>query len=135
MDIKSFFTKRINLLIILISSLMMIAVLNLPFKAKPFGDATFHTEAKNLARYLKALSIRQERALIDPVKDQARMLEVKPFVDVLAKHLQENQIISLVWQRYWLDVEELCVHIYVQELAVKGGHSTKRLAKQLPHLT
>lgn len=28
-------------------------VLNLPFKAKPFGDDTFHNEAKNLAGYLK----------------------------------------------------------------------------------
>jgi len=32
---------------------MMVAVLNLPFKAKPFGDLTFHEEAKNLALYLK----------------------------------------------------------------------------------
>ncbi len=32
---------------------MMIIVLNLPFKAKPFGDDTFHVESKNLARYLK----------------------------------------------------------------------------------
>lgn len=32
---------------------MMIVVLNLPFKAKPFGDMTFHEEAKNLALYLK----------------------------------------------------------------------------------
>src|SRR6187549_2285828 len=53
MNIKRFSTKRINLFIILISSLMMIVVLNLPFKAKPFGDLTFHEEAKNLALYLK----------------------------------------------------------------------------------
>ena len=53
MDIKNFSTKRVNLLIILISSLMMIVVLNLPFKAKPFGDMTFHEEAKHLALYLK----------------------------------------------------------------------------------
>jgi hypothetical protein len=53
MNIKLFFTQRINLLIILISSLMMVVVLNLPFKAKPFGDLTFHEEAKNLALYLK----------------------------------------------------------------------------------
>ena len=49
----NFSTKRINLLIILISTLMMVVVLNLPFKAKPFGDITFHEEAKNLALYLK----------------------------------------------------------------------------------
>lgn len=53
MDTTTFSAKRINLLIILISSLMMIVVLNLPFKAKPFGDDTFHVEAKNMARYIK----------------------------------------------------------------------------------
>ncbi|WP_284651772.1 phospholipid carrier-dependent glycosyltransferase [Flavobacterium terrisoli] len=53
MDIKNFSTKRINILIVLISSLMMIVVLNLPFKAKPFGDITFHEESKNLALFLK----------------------------------------------------------------------------------
>ncbi len=31
----------------------MLVVLNLPFKAKPFGDITFHQEAKNMALYLK----------------------------------------------------------------------------------
>lgn len=88
----------------------------------------------HLARYLKALSLRQQRALIDPVKDQARMLEVKPFVDVLIKQLARNDGLSLVWQRYWLDVEELCVHTYAQELAVKGGSSAKRLAKQISQI-
>jgi len=48
-------TKRINLAIILISSLMMLVVLNLPFKAKPLGDITFHEEAKNLALYIKGV--------------------------------------------------------------------------------
>lgn len=53
MNTLNFSAKRINLLIILISSLMMIVVLNLPFKAKPFGDLTFHEESKNMALYLK----------------------------------------------------------------------------------
>lgn len=53
MNAINFSTNRINILIILISSLMMLVVLNLPFKAKPFGDDTFHVEAKNLARYIK----------------------------------------------------------------------------------
>lgn len=53
MNAINFSTKRINILIILISSLMMLVVLNLPFKAKPFGDDTFHVEAKNMAHYIK----------------------------------------------------------------------------------
>lgn len=53
MDTSNFSAKRINLFIILISFLMMIVVLNLPFKAKPLGDDTFHFGAKNLALFLK----------------------------------------------------------------------------------
>ncbi|MFN7676404.1 hypothetical protein, partial [Flavobacterium sp.] len=49
----NFSVKRIDLIIILISSVMMFIVLNLPFKARPFGDIIFHEEAKNLAFYLK----------------------------------------------------------------------------------
>lgn len=45
--------RKIYLLIIALSVLMMLVVLNLPFKAKPFGDITFHEEAKNLALFLK----------------------------------------------------------------------------------
>ncbi len=51
-----FFTKRINILIILISSVLLAVVLNLPFKAKQFGDeASFHEQSKNLARYIKGV--------------------------------------------------------------------------------
>lgn len=53
MNTIDFSSKRINIIIILISSLMMFVVLNLPFKAKPFGDDTFHVEAKNMARFIK----------------------------------------------------------------------------------
>lgn len=48
-----FSTKRITILIILISSLMMLIVMNLPFKAKPLGDITFHEESKNLTLFIK----------------------------------------------------------------------------------
>ncbi|MFV5694974.1 hypothetical protein ACM55G_05980 [Flavobacterium sp. LB3P122] len=48
-----FSTKRINGIIVLVSSLMMLIFLNLPFKAKPFGDSTFHEESKNLALFIK----------------------------------------------------------------------------------
>jgi hypothetical protein len=54
MSAINFFTKRINISIILISSLMMLVVLNLPFKAKPFGDEnSFFDEAKSMALFLK----------------------------------------------------------------------------------
>ncbi|MCF6129963.1 glycosyltransferase family 39 protein [Flavobacterium sp. AS60] len=54
MNTIDFSIKRVNLLIILISSLMMFVVLNLPVKAKPFGDDfSFHAQSKNLAAYIK----------------------------------------------------------------------------------
>lgn len=45
--------NKIDFYVIVSSLLMMLVVLNLPFKAKPFGDDTFHKEAKNLALYIK----------------------------------------------------------------------------------
>jgi 4-amino-4-deoxy-L-arabinose transferase-like glycosyltransferase len=48
-----FSTKRINWAIVLISAFLMLVVLNFPFRANRFGDATFHEESKNLVLYLK----------------------------------------------------------------------------------
>ncbi|RZJ25251.1 MAG: hypothetical protein EOO48_13805, partial [Flavobacterium sp.] len=45
--------RRVYLSVAVISVLLMLIVLNLPFKAKPLGDITFHEEAKNMALYLK----------------------------------------------------------------------------------
>lgn len=53
MDKIDFSVKRVNLLIILLSAILMLMVLNFPFKANPLGDYTFHEESKNLALYLK----------------------------------------------------------------------------------
>jgi hypothetical protein len=48
-----FSTKRVNLIIVLLSVVLMLIVLNFPFKANRFGDATFHEESKNLALFLR----------------------------------------------------------------------------------
>jgi len=50
---KDFSTIRIDWAIVLISILLMVFVLNLPFKANRFGDITFHEESKNLALFIK----------------------------------------------------------------------------------
>ncbi|SIQ58831.1 ATP-dependent RNA helicase HrpA [Solilutibacter tolerans] len=80
-----------------------------------------------LPRYLKALSLRAERAQRDPQKDQARMLELKPFVDALAEadpaHVDAQ---ALRWE-----LEELRVATYAQELGAKGGISAKKLAARI----
>lgn len=53
MTVPRFGFKRIDLILVVISAIMAFVIGNLPFKAKPLGDITFHEEAKNLALFLK----------------------------------------------------------------------------------
>ena len=85
-------------------------------------------------RYLKALSVRSERALRDPVRDQARMLELKPFVDALDAAIAAGDDDSEGWQALRWDIEELRVSLFAQELGVRGGVSPKKLAQRLAGL-
>lgn len=48
-----FSTKRVDMAIVFISALLMLIVLNFPFKANPLGDMTFHEESRNLALFIK----------------------------------------------------------------------------------
>jgi ATP-dependent helicase HrpA len=85
---------------------------------------------KQLPRYLKALQLRQERALLDPIKDQVRLLEAKPFNDAVVRML-ERQVDKAESHRFRQDVEELNVQIFAQELALKGAVSRKHLSRQM----
>lgn len=53
MNKMEFSTKRFNVVVVAISLLLMLVVLNFPFKANKFGDITFHEESKNLALFIK----------------------------------------------------------------------------------
>ncbi|HEY4555455.1 MAG TPA: ATP-dependent RNA helicase HrpA [Lysobacter sp.] len=83
-------------------------------------------------RYLKALVLRGERALRDPVRDQARMLELKPFADAL--DAAGDRAGSPEWQALRWDLEELRVSLFAQELGARGGISPKKLAARLAQL-
>lgn len=48
-----FSTKRVDLIIVLISAILLLLVLNFPLRANRYGDATFHEESKNLALFFK----------------------------------------------------------------------------------
>jgi len=85
-------------------------------------------------RYLKALSLRGERALRDPTRDQARMLELKPFADALAQAEQLGEVGEPEWQELRWDLEELRVSLFAQELGARGGVSPKKLAQRLASL-
>lgn len=92
------------------------------------------TPAEALAqypRYLKAMMLRAERAKLDPARDQARMLEIKPFVDALARARAAGALAQPDWQALRWELEELRVSLFAQELGTRGPVSVKRLAKRL----
>ncbi len=90
---------------------------------------------KEFPRYLKAIALRAERALADPIKDQTRMLELKSFTDALNRAQEKGQMQDLAWQQFRWDYEELRVQVFAQELGTQRSVSAKRLAKQLEQLT
>jgi ATP-dependent helicase HrpA len=85
-------------------------------------------------RYLKALALRAERAQRDPVRDQARMLELKPFADALAEAAEHGREDDPDWQALRWDLEELRVQLFAQELGTRGGVSAKKLATRVAQL-
>ena len=87
-----------------------------------------------LPRYLKGMTLRAERAKRDPARDQARMLELKPFADALAQAREEGVAQAPDWQALRWDLEELRVSVFAQELGAKSGVSPKKLAQRLQAL-
>jgi ATP-dependent helicase HrpA len=85
-------------------------------------------------RYLKAMRLRAERALNDPPRDQARMLELRPFIEALERARTEGVLGRPDWQALRWDTEELRVSLFAQELGAKAGVSVKRLARQLEQM-
>ena len=85
-------------------------------------------------RYLRALSLRAERALRDPTRDQARMLEIKPFSDALATATAAGHADRAEWQALRWDLEELRVSLFAQELGTRRPVSPKKLAARLAQL-
>ena len=99
--------------------------------------STRWTPAEALAqfpRWLKGMVLRAERALRDPARDQARMLELKPFADALSQARRRGQADEPGWQALRWDLEELRVSLFAQELGSRGGVSPKKLAQRLASL-
>ena len=102
--------------------------------APGFLRAVPATALAEYPRYLRALALRAERALRDPVRDQARMLELKPFTDALEAAADTGAIDDPAWQSLRWDLEELRVQTFAQELGTRRAVSHKRLARQLQQL-
>ncbi len=86
-------------------------------------------------RYLRALAIRAERAQRDPLRDQQRMLDLKPLVDALAD--AEAAGAGSADERAALrhELEEVRVSTYAQELAMRGAPTAKKLAARIAALS
>ena len=89
---------------------------------------------REVPRYLKALHLRGERALRDPVRDQQRMLDLTPFVHALDEARSHGVDSAEAWQALRWDLEELRVSLFAQELGAKGSVSVKKLATRLAKL-
>lgn len=85
-------------------------------------------------RYLKAMRLRAERALRDPSRDQARMLELRPFLEALAQAAARGRQSDPAWQSLRWDLEELRVSLFAQELGARAGISPKKLAQRVAAL-
>jgi len=85
-------------------------------------------------RYLKAMILRAERAKRDPPRDQARMLELKPFVDALVDARAQGRHQRPEWAELRWDIEELRVSLFAQELGFRSGVSAKKLAQRVAAL-
>jgi ATP-dependent helicase HrpA len=95
------------------------------------------TPAEALAqypRYLRAMILRSERAKRDPPRDQARMLELRPFLDALEEAQARGLRDRMQWQALRWDLEELRVSLFAQELGARTGISAKKLAQRVAAL-
>ena len=88
-------------------------------------------------RYLKALRIRAERALVNPAKDQTRSQLVFPYVEalkqLLARQPKERATQEALQEFRWM-LEEFKVSVFAQEIGTAIPISPKRLDEQLAKL-
>src|SRR5690606_25693651 len=86
-------------------------------------------------RYLRALSIRAERAQRDPLRDQQRMLDLKPLVDALAQAHADGAGSPEARAGLRWELEEVRVATYAQELSARGAPTAKKLAARIAALS
>jgi ATP-dependent helicase HrpA len=102
-----------------------------------FLETISYSRLPELPRYLKALSIRMERATLNPVKDQERARQLAPYTEALQKFtttsptsLEARQSLE---EFRWM-VEEYKVSLFAQELGTAFPISGKRLEEQLKRI-
>ena len=98
-----------------------------------FLRQTPYDQVLHLSRFLKAIVIRAERAMIDPMKDRQKAEQVQPFQDavdeLMASELTGEKREAVQVLR-WM-VEEFRVSVFAQELGTAQKVSPKRLYDKL----
>ena len=101
---------------------------------KRFLDYTPWDQIPELPRYLKAISIRAERAALNPGKDQDRQKQIQPYEQAwktwAARKPTDPTELATLREFRWL-VEEYKVSLFAQELGTKKPVSPARLGQFL----
>jgi ATP-dependent helicase HrpA len=104
---------------------------------KRFLSDSPYTQLQHFARYLKAIVLRLDKLRADPVRDAAKLAELKPLEQKYWRLVAERKGVSdaRMQEFRWL-LEELRVSFFAQELRTPQPVSVKRLEKawaQLGH--
>lgn len=98
-----------------------------------FLRQTPYDQVLHLSRFLKAIAIRAERAMLDPMKDRQKAEQVQPFQDAVDELMgseltgeKRDAVQALRWM-----VEEFRVSVFAQELGTAQKVSPKRLYDKL----
>jgi ATP-dependent helicase HrpA len=102
--------------------------------SKSFLREVTFARLQHFPRYLKALQVRADRALLNPAKDQEKAKLVQPFIAALSE-LQMRKPVSTkaakgIDEFRWM-VEEFKISVFAQELGTTFPISSKRLETQL----
>ncbi|HEU0049241.1 MAG TPA: DUF3418 domain-containing protein, partial [Nitrososphaera sp.] len=89
---------------------------------------------QHFPRYLKALQVRADRALLNPAKDQDKAKLVQPFITALSELRTRKPTTTkagtCIDEFRWM-VEEFKISVFAQELGTTFPISSKRLEAQL----
>ena len=98
-----------------------------------FLRQTPYDQVLHLGRFLKAIVVRAERAMLDPMKDRQKAEQVQPFQDAVDE-LMDSELTGAkreaVQALRWM-VEEFRVSVFAQELGTAQKVSPKRLWDRL----
>jgi ATP-dependent helicase HrpA len=99
-----------------------------------FLDRIEYDRLTHLARYLKALLVRAERAVLNPAKNQDRLRQLAPYQAALrklqAQPTRSREALRQIESFRWM-VEEFKISLFAQEIGTAMPVSPKRLDQQL----